>query len=188
MRKDRLWRRHDVFSSLPHPILDTMQSESVNVNMRSFVRLALSFLACYGAGFLGSLFVQDGVRTWYATIERPFFTPPDWVFAPVWLVLYACMALALFLVWEKDPLAEEGRGWVPLFFCHLLLNAAWSIFFFGFHAILIAFITIILLLWCIVMLIVGARDIDVRASWLLVPYAVWVLFATILNGAVWVLN
>ncbi|MHB1086434.1 MAG: TspO/MBR family protein [Minisyncoccota bacterium] len=156
--------------------------------MRSWIRLVVSILASYGAGFLGSIFVQDGVRTWYATLEKPFFTPPDWVFAPVWFVLYGLMASALYIVWEKDPHASEMRGWVPLYFCHLLLNAAWSIFFFGFHALFIAFIEILFLFWCIVMLIVGARDIDRTAAWLLVPYSVWIAFAAILNGTIWLIN
>lgn len=158
------------------------------MNMRSTIRLIISFLSTYGAGFLGSIFVQDGVRTWYATIEKPFFTPPDWLFAPVWLTLYALMALALYIVWEKDPAAREMRGWVPLFFCHLLLNAGWSIFFFGFHALLISLIDIVVLLWCIALLIAGAWNIDRRASWLLVPYAMWVSFATILNTSIWLIN
>lgn len=156
--------------------------------MTSLVRLGISLLASYGAGFLGALFVKDGVRTWYAVLDKPFFAPPDWVFGPVWMVLYGCMALALFLVWEKDPHARSMRGWVPLFFAHLLLNAAWSIFFFGFHAIFIAFIDIVLLLWSIVLLTAGARDIDTRAMWLMIPYAAWVFFATILNGALWLMN
>lgn len=156
--------------------------------MRSLVRLAISLLACYGAGFLGSIFVQDGVRTWYATLDKPFITPPDWLFAFVWLMLYACMAIALYIVWENDPHARDMRGWVPLFFAHLLLNAAWPIFFFGFHAILIAFIEILLLLWCVVMLTLGAREIDRRAMWLMIPYMVWVIFAAILNALIWVMN
>jgi tryptophan-rich sensory protein len=156
--------------------------------MRSASRLGLSFLASYGAGFLGTIFVQDGVRSWYAILEKPWFAPPDWVFGPVWTVLYGCMAIALFLVWQKDPHARQMRGWVPLFFAHLLLNAAWSIFFFGFHAIFIAFVDIILLLWCIVLLTLGARDIDARAMWLMIPYGLWVAFATLLNGALWLMN
>lgn len=156
--------------------------------MRSFVRLGVSFLACYGAGFAGSLFTRDGMRAWYAALEKPSFMPPDWLFAPVWLVLYGCMALALYMVWEKDPLATEMRGWVPLFFAHLLLNAAWTIFFFGFYAIFIALIDITLLFFSVVLLVFGARDIDTRAMWLLIPYAAWVFFAAILNYLIWTMN
>lgn len=156
--------------------------------MRSSVRVGISILASYGAGFLASLFVQDGVRGWYASLEKPFFTPPDWVFAPVWFILYGLMAIALYLVWKKDPDANELHGWVPLFFCHLLLNAAWPMLFFGFRATFIALIEIMLLFWCVLMLTMGARDIDKRAMYLLIPYAAWILFTTILNAAIWLMN
>lgn len=158
------------------------------MNMRSFMRLGISLLASYGAGFLGSIFVQDGVRIWYASLAKPFFTPPDWVFGAVWVALYGLIAIALWLVWERDPHARDLRGWVPLFFAHLLLNAAWSIFFFGFHAILVAFVDVILLFWCVLMLTLGAREIDSRAFWLLLPYCVWVFYAMVLNGVIWMMN
>jgi translocator protein len=156
--------------------------------MGSLVRFGVSMLASYGAGFLATLFVQDGVRGWFAALEKPFFTPPDWLFGLVWFVLYGLMGLALYIVWENDPHAREMRGWVPLFFAHLLLNAAWAIFFFGFHALLIALIDIVLLLWCVIMLFVGAYEIDKRAAWLLVPYGLWVFFLTILNASIWLMN
>lgn len=158
------------------------------MNMRSPVRLAIALLASYGAGFLGSLFTADGVRTWYATIEKPSFTPPDWLFAPVWFTFYGLMAIALYRIWVRDPHAKDMRGWVPLFFVHLLLNAAWSIFFFGFHAIFIGLIDIVLLDVCVALLIVGAYDIDKRSAYLLLPYLAWILFATALNAGIWILN
>lgn len=154
--------------------------------MNGLARLCVSILTCYGAGLLGSLFVSTG--TWYASLAKPSFMPPDWLFAPVWLVLYACMAIALTLVWNKDEAAAEGRGWVPLFFAHLLLNASWTVFFFGFHAVLIALINILFLLPCITLLMVGAWDIDKRATYLLTPYLLWVLFATYLNASIWLAN
>jgi translocator protein len=156
--------------------------------MRSFVKLGVSLLACYGAGAIGSLFMRDGLRGWYAALEKPGFMPPDWLFGVVWTALYALMGIALYLVWSKDPNASEGRGWVPLFFAHLLLNAAWTIFFFGFHAIFVALVDIILLFFAALLLIFGAREVDTRASWLLAPYAAWVAFAAVLNYQIWILN
>ena len=156
--------------------------------MRTLVRVGIAVLASYGAGFLGSLFVSNGVRGWYAMLSKPWFTPPDWVFAPVWFVLYGLMAAALVLVWQKDPLAKDIRGWVPLFFVHLLFNAAWMVFFFGLHAVLVALIEILLLLFIVYLLIIGAWEIDRRAAYLLIPYFLWVMFATILNGAIWYMN
>ena len=156
--------------------------------MSRLARLGVALLASYGAGLLGYIFVSTESTSWYDTLQKPFFTPPDWLFGIVWLVLYGCMAIALALMWEEDPDAGEVRGWVPLFFAHLLVNAAWTMFFFGFHAILIAFVDVLLLLACIILLICGAWKVDRRAAYLLSPYLAWVLFAAILNGAVWYLN
>jgi translocator protein len=94
----------------------------------------------------------------------------------------------LFIVWEKDPHAREMRGWVPLFFAHLLLNAAWPMFFFGFHAIFIALIDILLLNIAVFLLIFGAYEIDKRAAFLLVPYQIWLVFAAVLNLTIWMAN
>jgi tryptophan-rich sensory protein len=156
--------------------------------MRLLVRAGIAILASYGAGFVGSLFVSDGVRGWYATLDKPWFNPPDWIFAPVWFVLYALMAAALVIVWNKDPHAEEMRGWVPLFFAHLLLNAAWVVFFFGLHGLLVALIDILLLAFSVFLLMMGAWEIDRRATYLFIPYFAWISFATILNLAIWYLN
>lgn len=156
--------------------------------MSRIARLCVSALACFGAGFLGSLFVDAASRSWYDMLAKPPFTPPGWVFAIVWLLLYACMSLALWLVWEKDKHASEVTGWVPLFFAHLIVNAAWTIFFFGFHAIIIALIDITALAACVILLILGACEIDKRAAYLLAPYLVWVCFALYLNVGIWYLN
>lgn len=156
--------------------------------MNWFARLCVSVLACYSAGFLGSLFVSVSTGGWYDALTKPFFNPPNWLFAPVWFVLYACMAAALMLIWNKAYANEAAAGWVRLFFAHLLLNAAWTIFFFGFHAIFIALITILILIACIALLMLGAWEIDKRATYLLAPYLLWVLFATLLNASIWFLN
>jgi tryptophan-rich sensory protein len=152
------------------------------------MRLGVSLLLCFAAGFLGSIFVSDQIGSWYEVVQKPFFTPPNWIFPIVWTILYICMGIALWLVWEKDEDAAHVRGWVPLFIAHLIVNAAWTIFFFGYHATFIALVDIILLWTCIVLLMIGAGEIDKRASWLLAPYLAWVSFAALLNGAIWWLN
>lgn len=158
------------------------------MNMRSLVRFGVSLSACFGAGLLGSLFLTSTSSSWFDTLNKPSFYPPTWVFAPVWMLLYLLMAIALTLMWHSDPYAKEGRGWVPLFFAHLLVNASWTVFFFGYHAIFIALIDIFVLWWCIVLLYCGAVNVDRRASWLLVPYFLWVSFALVLNASLWYLN
>lgn len=158
------------------------------MNMRSFVRLGLSLLACYGAGFLSALFVRSGSGLWYDELVKPAFTPDKLMIPLVWLVVYGLMAIALWIVWEEDPLIKEMRGWVPLFFAHLLINAAWAAFFFGFHAIFIALIDALILSFASFILIFGAYEIDKRAAYLLIPYAAWILFITYLNLQLWLLN
>ena len=156
--------------------------------MSKFARLGVALLACFGAGFLGSSFISTGPGTWLDTLHTPFFYPPAWVFPIVWFILYGCMAFALWLVWEKDDMATEVRGWVPLFFSHLIVNASWTILFFGFHAVFIALIDILLLTFCVLLLFCGALEIDKRASYLLAPYLAWVCFAALLNGWIWWIN
>lgn len=158
------------------------------MNMSSYIRVGIAFFSCFSAGIIGSLFVSSAADSWYAGIAKPFFNPPSWVFGPVWTALYVLMAIALLIIWARDPNAKEMRGWVPLFFAHLLLNAAWTIFFFGFHAVFVAMLDIILLLVSVFLLTIGAWEIDRRASILLMPYLLWVLYATILTISIWVLN
>ncbi|MBV9159076.1 MAG: tryptophan-rich sensory protein, partial [Candidatus Kaiserbacteria bacterium] len=124
--------------------------------------MGLSFLLCYGAGFLGSLFVQTGSGSWYDMLIKPSLTPTKYAFPVVWLILYFLMSVALWIVWEEDEYASEFRGWVPLFIAHLLLNAAWPVFFFGFHAIFIALVDIIILDFLVVLLLAGAGEVDRR--------------------------
>lgn len=156
--------------------------------MRSYVHAGVSVLASYGAGFAGSLFMSSDAIRWYEGLSKPFFTPPMWVFGVVWIILYGLIAAALALMWKHDPDAKDGTGWVPLFFAHLLLNAAWTMFFFGFHSLFIAFIDAILLFWCAILLWCGAINTNRLAARLLVPYILWLAFATLLSGAFWYLN
>ncbi len=150
--------------------------------------MGMAILACYGAGLFGSLFIDASAGSWYDSLIKPFFIPPSWVFFYVWLILYGLMAGSLAIVWIKDPHADDFRGWVPMFFVHLLANMAWIIFFFGFHATFIALVDILILQLAVFLLFCGAYEIDRRASWLLLPYMIWLLFAFIINVAVWYLN
>jgi len=158
------------------------------MNMRSFIRASVCLLACYGAGFLASLFVVDGVRAWYDALLKPPFTPPDWIFGLVWVVLYGLMAIALYLVWEKDPYAAQMRGWVPLFFAHLLINASYAMFFFGFNTLLISFIDSVLLFGAVALLTAGAKEIDTRAFYCMLPYLLWTFYGAILSCLIWMMN
>jgi tryptophan-rich sensory protein len=124
------------------------------------------------AGAVGSYFTFPSVNSWYAYLPKPSFSPPNWVFAPVWTMLYILMGISLYLVWKK---------YRDLFILHLIINAAWSIAFFGLHEVGLAMV-IILLLWGIILaMIIKFYKVSKMASYLLVPYLLWVSFASLLN-------
>lgn len=142
---------------------------------------------CLAVGALGGWVTADSVKTWYTTINKPSFTPPNWVFGPVWTALYVLMGVAAWRVWCK---ARPNQLRVPLalFAVQLALNLAWSVVFFGAHRIGGAVVVIVGLEAAILATMVAFRRIDGPAALLLAPYALWVAFAAVLNIAVWQLN
>ncbi|MDX1442174.1 MAG: TspO/MBR family protein [Gammaproteobacteria bacterium] len=124
---------------------------------------------------------------WYAGIAKPSWTPPNWLFGPVWTLLYVFIAVAGARVWLRVPAGERGRPFTP-YFIQLALNALWSALFFGLHMPWVAFGELLLLAVFIVCTILSFRERDHVAAWLLVPYLAWVLFAGALNLAIAVLN
>lgn len=154
----------------------------------NFFHLLIAILICEGAGVLGSVFTMPAIPAWYASLARPSFAPPNWVFGPVWTLLYALMGVAVYLVWRKGMQKIEVRESVMLFGVHLFVNVLWSYLFFGLKNPALAFADILLLWSLIGFLIYKFRGIDFRAALLLLPYFAWVSFATILNYSIWVLN
>jgi len=150
----------------------------------------ISILGCLSIGFLGSLTTQSSIQTWYPTIAKPFFNPPAWVFAPVWTLLYILMGLSFAIIWSHstNKLNKIKKKAMFIFGIQLVLNALWSVLFFGLCNPFLAFIEI-LLLWLLIFETIKAfKKIDVLASKLLYPYLAWVSFATILNASIWYLN
>lgn len=146
-------------------------------------KLAASILICELAGVIGSFFTASSIPTWYAALERPDFSPPNWVFAPVWITLYAMMGVSAYLVYEtgkKDALRPFGA--------QLALNTAWSIVFFGLQSISGGLLVIILLWLAIVWTIIGFLKVSKTAAYLLIPYLLWVSFASVLNYFIFMLN
>ena len=143
---------------------------------------------CLVIGFLSSFATQSSVNDWFVTLNKPSFNPPNWVFAPVWTVLYIMMGIAAGLVWAKG----FHHLWVKTALYHfgfqLLLNASWSIVFFGLKEPFWALVVIITLLILLVLTIRWFRIVSTIAAWLLVPYLLWVCFATALNYKIWELN
>ena len=143
---------------------------------------------CELAGVIGSVFTRPSIPGWYAGLAKPPFNPPGWVFAPVWTILYALMGLAAYLVYEKGPRRKDIRTALAVFAGQLLLNALWSIVFFGAHMILAAAV-IIVILWAMILASIWLFSrISRAAAYLLVPYILWVSFATVLTISLYVLN
>ena len=140
---------------------------------------------CFGVAGIAGRVTAGSVASWYPTLAKPWFTPPGWLFGPVWGVLYAMMALAAWLVWRQVGWRNPALG---LFFVQLALNLAWSLLFFGLQLIGAALAEILLLLALIAATTSAFWRIDRRAGLLLVPYLVWVGYACLLNGAIWLLN
>lgn len=146
----------------------------------------LCLVAPFVAGGLGSIFSVSAVAGWYMTIAKPWWTPPGYVFGPVWTTLYLLMGIAALLVWRANrPGREFALG---LFFAHLAANALWSVVFFGLQAPGMAFAVIVVLWLMIVWLIVQFAQQAKTAAWLLAPYLLWVTYAATLNLGVYLLN
>lgn len=140
------------------------------------------------AGALGSLATRGAVRTWYRTLERPDWTPPDAVFGPVWTVLYLLMGHASWRVWRRGWRRRDVRVALALYAVHLPLNVLWSVVFFGWQRVDLAAIEIVLLLLVIGLVTERFARIDRVAGALFVPYLAWVAFATALNIRIWQLD
>jgi benzodiazapine receptor len=148
----------------------------------------VGFLAvCFAVAGLGGWATASSVQSWYPTLRKPSFSPPDWLFGPVWTALYTMMAVAAFLVWRQAGL-NGGRLALGLFAVQLLVNLAWSPVFFGLRQILAGFIVIIVLWVAIAATTIAFSRHSVVAVMLMIPYLLWVTFAGVLNGALWWLN
>ena len=155
---------------------------------RDIIKLNASIAACQGAGLIGSLFTTAAIPTWYAGLQKPFFTPPNWLFAPAWITLYILMAVAAFLIWRKGLDQKGVRFALIIFLIQLVLNTLWSIVFFGLESPLYGIIVIIALWIAILLTMIKFFKLSTIAGALLTPYIGWVSFAAVLNVAIWMLN
>lgn len=154
----------------------------------SIVKLVVSLLACYGAGFIGSVFTRPAIPTWYATLNKPSFNPPNWVFFPVWTALFTLMAIAAFLVWRKGLEEKNIPAALAFFLAQLILNAFWSVAFFGFQSPISGLVVIAILWVAILLTVIWFFRISAAAGALLLPYLCWVSFAAVLNLYIYRLN
>ena len=157
--------------------------------MQKTLRIVLVVTTCLVVGYLSGKVTQESILTWYPTIKKPVFNPPNAIFAPVWTVLYIMMGVAGGMIWNHLELNREDVKKAFLFFIiQLGLNALWSYIFFGLHNPLLALIEIILLWLMIFETYLQFKRIDKIAGMLLLPYLAWVTFATVLNASIWWLN
>lgn len=149
--------------------------------------LVLFVAVCLGVAGAGSLFTAESVQQWYPALQKPAWTPPSWLFGPVWTILYLMMAIAAWLVWRKRRV-NNVHGALGLFIFQLALNAAWSPLFFGLKNPLAGLLDIIALWAAILATLIFFRRISSAAGFLLLPYWLWVSYATALNFAIWEMN
>lgn len=147
-----------------------------------------AILICEGVGLLAGWATQTSVTTWYPTLTKPSFTPPDWLFAPVWTLLYAMMGVAAFLVWRRGLQRPRVRSALTAFGVQLLLNAGWSFAFFGARSPALGLVVILFLWGTVAWTLDRFFRLQRAAGWLLVPYLAWVTYALALNAAIWRLN
>lgn len=151
------------------------------------VLFVAALFICFLPGIIGSFFTAPAIDGWYSTLTKPSFNPPSWIFGPVWTALYTMMGISLYLVWTTAS-PKLRKQPVILFLVHLVFNGLWSIVFFAMHNPGLAFLNIIILWGMILALIIKFYPIRKSAAYLLIPYLLWVSFATVLNFSIWQLN
>lgn len=155
--------------------------------MKKVGKLVSSILLPLIIGFVASFFTQSSVDTWYQTIDKPVFNPPDWVFAPVWTLLYILIGIAFYLVWEKN-FGSNKKKVLTIYFVQLFLNFLWSLLFFGLQSPILGLIEIVILWIFIFMNIKVFYKVTKPAGYLLIPYLIWVSYALLLNLSIVIIN
>jgi len=156
--------------------------------MPKLLMFVFSVGVCLFAGFIGSFFTVSSIPTWYAALNKPSFNPPNWIFGSVWTILYILMGIALYLVIKKGLINNEIKLAATFFAVQLILNTIWSILFFGMRSPLLGFIEIGALWLSILFTTITFWRISSLAGILLIPYILWVSFASVLNYFIWRLN
>jgi benzodiazapine receptor len=175
------------FASEPNSNVPTRTLYTLRRTVRQWLGLAVSLIICFTAAGIGEALTSSSLADWYPGLAKPAWNPPDWVFGPVWTVLYALMAIAAWIVWRAAGWRRASRA-LGLFATQLTLNVLWSGLFFVRQNPGAAFLDVLLLWLAILATLVLFWRIDRNAGALLAPYLAWVTFAAVLNFAVWQLN
>ncbi len=157
----------------------------MDLNLKDIPRLIVSIIIVFIAGAVGTIFTSSQIPTWYATLAKPSWAPPNWVFGPVWTTLYVLIGVALFLVWKECVDRKDVKIALSVFAVQLVLNILWSVIFFGLHSLLEGLLTVIILWMTILANIIVFYRVSRPAGLLLVPYLVWVTIASYLNYSVY---
>ena len=157
------------------------------MNIRNIIALAICIAIPLITGGIAGLVTSSNIESWHAYLEKPSFNPPNWLFGPVWTMLYILMGISLFMIW-KEPDSAQRKSALRLFCVQLLLNFAWSFIFFYFHQTGFAFLEIIVLWIAILLMIISFYRLNRSAAFLQLPYLGWVTFAGVLNASIWYLN
>jgi tryptophan-rich sensory protein len=155
--------------------------------MKNYHKFIISLGLPLLVGFIGSLFTAQSVNTWYRTLKKPSFTPPNWLFAPAWTLLFILMGVAFYLIWQKD-FGSRPRPYITIYALQLFFNLLWSFFFFTLRNPLLSFCEIIILWFLILLNTIVFFKVSRIAGFLLIPYLLWVTFAGFLNFFLYVLN
>ncbi|MEO8533955.1 MAG: TspO/MBR family protein [Flavobacterium sp.] len=157
--------------------------------MNKIIKIAIALVVCLVVGYSASLVTRPSIETWYVTLTKPGFNPPNWIFMPVWTMLYIFMGVAAGLVWDQiKERNQEVKTALGFFLIQLTLNAVWSYLFFGLKNPMLALIEIAILELMIYETYLKFNKINKIAAYLLIPYMAWVAFAAILNASIWWLN
>lgn len=156
--------------------------------MKKLSKFLISTIGCELVGIAATPFTISAIPGWYQTLNKPVFSPPNWIFGPVWTILYFLMGVAAYLVWIKGLEKKAVKTALTFFIAQLFFNFLWSILFFGLHSPMLALIDIFILWTLILITIIKFYKISKTASYLLIPYLLWVTFATILNLSIVLLN
>lgn len=155
--------------------------------MRPIAKLSIAIAIPVITGLLAGWFTVQSVNTWYSTLNRPSFAPPNWLFGPVWMVLYLLMGISLYIIWQRAPSIQKEKA-LFIFGLQLFCNFIWSFLFFYLRRPAFALVDIVLLWLLIVVMIARFYRLSPLAAWLNIPYLLWVSFATALNYMFWKLN
>ena len=142
-------------------------------------------ITTFSASFIGGLVTLNFKEPWYSSLNKPFFNPPDWIFAPVWTSLYLFMTIAIWNAWHKNT---KNINLVYIYFIHLFFNTTWSIIFFGLQSVSLAILNLIVLILFIVLLMFNYRKVSIISFYLMIPYLFWCCFALILNISIFIKN